>query len=409
MELENTSRVRTGLPEFDEMLKGGFMRGDAVMVAGTPGSGKTTLGLQYLVSGATKFDENGIYVTFEELPNQIYRDALNFGWDLRKLEEENKLRVICTSPNVLLASSESESILEDQIREINAKRIVIDSISHLEMFMEKQDHLRKETYRLIMYLKRKGLSSILLWEAPQVIGQSLTVTNVGISFLVDSVVLLKPVEINSSMKKALVVLKMRGSDYDPTLRQYSISPSGMEVEARFENMENILSGAPRKIAEDTTLKFRQWLTRQPEKVKAEYFDELCERILSLKGVRYCAVRDAFGNEIAGGQKLGVSNLESSEDRANSAFRVSLLSGTFGYVPESFGKPHILAIQCDNVRIIAYPLGKGNLLHISTEPNEPLDLIREITAIVGKYHGEILRPVQSRPDKKKDNKKQTRAR
>ena len=78
-------RIKTGILELDKMLCGGFMPGDAVLVAGSAGSGKTTLALQYLVNGITQFGDRGIYVTFEELPNQIYRDAKSFGWDLRKL------------------------------------------------------------------------------------------------------------------------------------------------------------------------------------------------------------------------------------------------------------------------------------------------------------------------------------
>ncbi|OLE83789.1 MAG: hypothetical protein AUF79_18135 [Crenarchaeota archaeon 13_1_20CM_2_51_8] len=85
-------RVRTGIAELDQMLRGGFMKGDAVMVAGSAGCGKTTLALQYLVNGA-KLGEAGLYVTFEEMPDQIYRDAKNLGWDLRKLEEESKFRI----------------------------------------------------------------------------------------------------------------------------------------------------------------------------------------------------------------------------------------------------------------------------------------------------------------------------
>jgi len=96
------TRIKTGIRGLDEMLQGGFLEGDAVMVAGPAGSGKTTLALQYVVNGVTQFGHNGIYVTFEQLPDQIYRDAKNFGWDLRKMEEEDKLRLVCTSPQLLL-------------------------------------------------------------------------------------------------------------------------------------------------------------------------------------------------------------------------------------------------------------------------------------------------------------------
>src|SRR3989441_8749006 len=85
------TRQKTGIVELDAMLRGGFLERDAVMVAGSAGTGKTTLSLQHLVNGITKFGEPGIYLTFEQLPDQIYRDAENFGWDLKKLEEQGKL------------------------------------------------------------------------------------------------------------------------------------------------------------------------------------------------------------------------------------------------------------------------------------------------------------------------------
>ncbi len=76
------TRQKTGIREFDEMLRGGFLEKDAVMVAGSAGTGKTTLALTYLVNGITQFGEPGVYLTFEQLPDQIYRDADNFGWNL---------------------------------------------------------------------------------------------------------------------------------------------------------------------------------------------------------------------------------------------------------------------------------------------------------------------------------------
>lgn len=67
-------RVKTGISQLDEILHGGFLRGDSIMLGGPAGAGKTSLGLQFLVNGATKFGENGIFVTFEQLPDQLYRD-----------------------------------------------------------------------------------------------------------------------------------------------------------------------------------------------------------------------------------------------------------------------------------------------------------------------------------------------
>ena len=252
-------RVRTGISELDAMLRGGFMEGDAVLVAGSAGSGKTTLGLQYLVNGI-KFGEPGVYVTFEQLPDQIYRDAKNFGWDLRRLEDEDKFRLICTSPNLMLESS-GEGILDDVLQDVHPKRIVVDSLSHLEMFVEEKN-MRKEAYQLVNLLKTKGMSSLLIWESAPIAGGGLNVTELGLSFLVDCIVALKPFEIESSVKKAVMILKMRGSDHDKQLREFEITSSGVKITSTFSNYEGITTGAPRKVGSD---KLFELMRRESEK------------------------------------------------------------------------------------------------------------------------------------------------
>jgi len=243
-------RVRTGISELDQMLGGGFMERDAVLVAGSPGTGKTILGLQYLANGVTQFGENGIYVTFEELPDQIYRDAKNLGWDLRKMEDEDKFRLVCTSPDLLLETHDGEHLLDEPMKQVNARRIVIDSLSHIGMYVEEKRDIRKEAYQLLNYFKTKGLSSLSIWETPQILGDSFSITDVGLSFLVDCIVLLRMVEIESSMRKALVVLKMRGSDHDKRLREFEITSQGIKLKSTFSEYEGVLSGAARRSLTD---------------------------------------------------------------------------------------------------------------------------------------------------------------
>lgn len=242
-------RVKTGIPEFDSMLRGGFMMGDAVMLAGSAGTGKTTLALQYLVNGVTSAGEGGIYLTFEQHPEQIYRDAKTFGWDLKKMEEQDKLRVVFTSPDLVMGDGDPESLLEDPIRSVNARRVVVDSVSHMSMFADKDD-IRKDTYRLVNFFKQKEMSTVLIWESPQVLGQSFTISEVGLSFLVDSIVSLKFVEIDSTIRRALVILKMRGSDHDKSLREYEITSTGLKVRAQFKDYEGLMSGSPTRSASE---------------------------------------------------------------------------------------------------------------------------------------------------------------
>src|SRR5439155_25386102 len=97
------------------------------------------LAIQYLVNGSNLSKQNGIYIAFEQIPNQIYRDAKSFGWDLKRMEEEKRLKVICTSPDVLLDEEGREAIIGEAIKEIHPSRIVIDSLSYMSMYLDKDD------------------------------------------------------------------------------------------------------------------------------------------------------------------------------------------------------------------------------------------------------------------------------
>ncbi len=375
------SRVPTGIPGFDEMLKGGFLRTDSVLCAGSAGTGKTTLALQYLVNGAQLYGENGIYVTFEELPDQLYRDALNLGMDLKKLENEGKLRVVCTSPSLLLESGGMD-VLEQPVRELRASRIVIDSLNHLSMHVD-GNRLRSEAYRLVRYLKVRSLSSFLIWEIPRITGDTFSVTDIGLSFVVDTIVMLRHVEIRSSMKGVVGVLKMRGSAHDTRLREYVIGDKGLRIAEAFGDYEGLMTGVPR-LAEQTTRKFEEWLIAQPARVPSVSYDKLCAEVLRLPGVRYCAVRDVYGSAIAGGQRPGIPEMETVQERIDSGFRVSLMSAVLSNSPPSFGAPAGLTMLYENVAMLVYPLGAGAVLVASMPPEDSALTRVNIKRIIDKF-------------------------
>src|SRR6185436_15046710 len=92
-------RAGFGIEAVDRMIAGGGGKGSATVVEGAPGTGKTTLGMQSIVHGIEKFQEPGLIITFEEFPSQYYHDALNFGWDLKKYEEQGLLKIIFSDPD----------------------------------------------------------------------------------------------------------------------------------------------------------------------------------------------------------------------------------------------------------------------------------------------------------------------
>jgi circadian clock protein KaiC len=244
----NLERVKTGINGLDKMLGGGFLRETANLVEGAPGTGKTTLGMQFIYNGITKFNEPGLIITFEEFPQQYYNDAAAFGWDFRQLEKEGLLKIIMTSPEVSQLDIESVGgMIENYVTQMGARRVVVDSMTHFRRLTQNPIELRNVEYNFINGLKREGLTSVLTRESPVLLGESPEQDSLG--FVVDSYTMLRYVEIESAIRKALLVLKMRGSDHAKDIQQFDITDTGISVQNRFEGQEGILSGSPRRMAE----------------------------------------------------------------------------------------------------------------------------------------------------------------
>jgi circadian clock protein KaiC len=248
--MEDTmDRVKTGIKGLDEMLSGGFLSETANLVEGAPGTGKSTLGMQFIYNGIVQFNEPGLILTFEEFPQQYYRDAESFGWNFRGLEQSDKLRVIMTSPEV--GKSDLERVggrIEAMAHEIGARRILVDSLSHFERLTDDPVELRSLLYSFINALKREGLTSVLTRESQALIGENASAEE-EVAFVTDSYVMLRYVEIESAVRKALLVLKLRGSDHAKDIRQFEVTSGGIEVRSKFEGREGILSGSPHRMAE----------------------------------------------------------------------------------------------------------------------------------------------------------------
>lgn len=243
-------RVKTGIAGLDEMLHGGFLPQTANLVEGAPGTGKTTMGMQFIHSGIAEYDEPGLILTFEEFPQQYYRDANSFGWDFRGLEREGKLKVIMTSPEISRIDLENVGgMIETAANEIGARRILIDSLSHFQKLTDDPVELRSIQYSFINALKREGLTALLTKESEAILGE--VYSDESAAFIVDSYLMLRYVEIESAIHKALLVLKLRGSDHAKDIRQFEINETGIEVQAPFEGQEGIMSGSPHRSMADS--------------------------------------------------------------------------------------------------------------------------------------------------------------
>ena len=235
-----SDRVISGIPGLDEMLDGGFIPQSAVLLRGAPGTGKTTFGLQFLLEGIRR-GEPGLFVTFEEFPQSLYRDAESLGWDLRELEEEGYLRLVFTSPRVLLQSLRApESNLLRMIHETDIQRVVVDSLTHFTQAIFDPHELRQVYHQVISGFRREELTALYLGEEMR---SDYTNREKGrLSFVVDNIIMLRYLEIDSAIERAIVVLKMRSSAHDTAIYRYEIGQHGIVIGEPLTGHSGLLSG-----------------------------------------------------------------------------------------------------------------------------------------------------------------------
>jgi circadian clock protein KaiC len=245
-QLKPRKRLSTGEPSIDSMMDGGFVEGSATLISGAPGVGKTTLGLQFLMAGINQ-GEAGLMVTFEEFPASLIRDAKSIGWDLQKYQAEGSLRILFTSPDVFLNSLQSpDSPLAETLRMLGPTRAVIDSATHFKRLTQDPVKLREIYNTLVNALKREGITTLLLDEDAN-ISRPRDGRMPSLPFVVDSVFLMRYVEVDSAISRAMTILKMRGSQHTKDIRPYHIQKGGIKVLPPFENIQGLLAGTTHRV------------------------------------------------------------------------------------------------------------------------------------------------------------------
>lgn len=235
--------LSTGIEGLDKMISGGYIRGSSTLISGGSGTGKTLIGLQFIVAGASK-GEPGVIVSLEEDVQILKNNAKAFGWNIDKFENEGLIRILYAS-SYQMDVNELALAMKHLIEEINATRIVIDSINGIKSALADPDKICEHVHNLASYFRSKNITAIFINEIPELMGSS-TISGDSTSLITDSVILLRYIEIESEMKKAISVLKMRGSNHDKEIRELVISDKGIEVKLPFSEYSGLMSGSPVK-------------------------------------------------------------------------------------------------------------------------------------------------------------------
>jgi len=236
-------RLSAGVPELDSLMGGGIPEGDSLLIAGPSGAGKTVLGIQFIAEGLGR-GEPGIVAMFEELPDEYMQRAASFGFDLRKHTEDGSLKLIYLRP-LDLSVDETVHEIVNAVKEINCKRLVIDSLVGFEMALapDFRADFRESLYRMIGALTRLGVTIISTVEVEENF-ISMGLSNFTISFLADDIVRLRYASINGQLRKILMVVKMRRSQHSIDMCAYDVTSKGLVVGEPMRGYRALTSGIP---------------------------------------------------------------------------------------------------------------------------------------------------------------------
>jgi len=234
-------RVATGVAGLDALLLGGLPRASSTMIEGGTGTGKTLLGLHFLLEGVRR-GEPGILFTLEETPAQIRAIANNFGWNLVPLEAQGRLLISYTSP-VELSTDRFLNGAQRQIERIGARHAVLDSLTSMSLGVPSQRRFRELVYALTKHFRAAGVTPLMTMEVAELLGTA-QLTGHGVSSTADNLILLRYVEMDGRLERAVSVLKARGTGHTTELRRFLIDGRGAHVGARFRDLRGVLTGIP---------------------------------------------------------------------------------------------------------------------------------------------------------------------
>ncbi len=237
-----SKRLGTGIPGLDALMDGGIPAGDSVVLAGPTGSGKTTFAVQFVAEGLRE-GESAVIAVFEEHPEIYLARATAMGVELREAVRTDRLRVIYLRP-LDLSVDETLQEIREAVEQIGATRVVIDSISGFEMALAPtfREDFRESLYRLIGTLTAIGVT---IYSTVEVVEQErLQITGHGVSFLTDVILSQRFVEIEGELRKALVIVKMRGSNHSRDFWSYESTSKGIVLGSTLREYDRVVTGLP---------------------------------------------------------------------------------------------------------------------------------------------------------------------
>ncbi|MBB71766.1 MAG: circadian clock protein KaiC [Legionellales bacterium] len=233
-------RVSSGNIELDKMCGGGFFQDSIILCSGATGTGKSLTVSTFLNAGCVR-GERVLLFSFKESREQLCSLARNWGMDFEQWEKDKLLKIVCLYPEA--QSIEDHLIrLRNEIKAFSPKRLAFDCLSAMERICS-QKSFREFTIALTSLIKSNDLIAFFASNADSLVGGSFSLHN-HFATIVDTIILLRYVEVRGEMRRGLMILKMRGSAHDKSIREYIVTDKGLTIGSTFENISGIFSDAP---------------------------------------------------------------------------------------------------------------------------------------------------------------------
>lgn len=234
--------LSSGDDNLDRLLGGGLESGTATILSGPTGVGKSTLGMQFLVEAAHE-GQRAVFYTFEEAPRSITMRNQALGLSIEPLLESDMLRIVRVNP-MELYPDEFLDMIRTAVEEEEREVVMVDSLRGYELAMEEFGSFVANIQNMVTYLNRKGVATILVNEIMKISGD-LQATEFSISYVADTIVLLRRASYAGNIIKAIACLKKRHSSFDPSVRKLIISgEEGVHVAEELKELHGLLKGAP---------------------------------------------------------------------------------------------------------------------------------------------------------------------
>ncbi len=249
-EHEPFETIPSGISEVNELLGGGIERGTVTVIAGPSGVGKTSLALQFLKETASRGERSAAYI-FEETVATLRERARGINMPVDEMRDGDALTLTQVEP-LEMSADELGQLVREEVEENGTEMVLLDSVSGYRQSLHGDDLVRR-LHGLCNYLRNHGVTVILVVEVEEITG-GVRVTDIGVSYLADTIVFLRYFERRAELRKAIGVLKKRTGDFQKYLREFQITSNGIEVRERLEEMEGLLGGGTRMVERPATVR-----------------------------------------------------------------------------------------------------------------------------------------------------------